>query len=69
MQWDQLLLLIKDDGVGIADEKRKSIEERMYAEETLGGSDYEGLPVRESHCATYTSVCGFSMASRTVWIS
>ena len=44
VQWDQLLLLIKDDGVGIADEKRKSIEERMYAEETLGGSDYEGLP-------------------------
>ncbi len=44
VQWDQLLLLVKDNGVGIASEKRQSIEERMYARETAGSGNYEGIP-------------------------
>lgn len=43
VQWDQLLLLVKDNGVGIASEKRQSIEERMYAREPAENGNYEGI--------------------------
>ncbi|MDD4710342.1 MAG: sensor histidine kinase [Eubacteriales bacterium] len=34
IQWDSLLLLIKDNGSGISEEKQRQIEESMYANDT-----------------------------------
>lgn len=43
VQWDRLLLLIKDNGVGMTGEQCRLIQERMYAEETPWQGSPEGL--------------------------